>query len=183
MLLYGARRSAAAFSLSPPQPVSSRQRVIIGTHNHLRTVKPPVFARICPPGRMPAGSRHYRQFPEHLGQGRRRILVDAFNRMGLPCFEPLGAFYALFNRVSLFQMKVDKSKCVSCGKCAKACKMDVDVTKTPNHPECIRCGMCIRACPTNAVRFRCGFGTGKQGTVLPEKTNKQMNDIVKEKKS
>ena len=64
---------------------------------------------------------------------------------------PLGAFYALFNRVSLFQMKVDKSKCVSCGKCARACKMDVDVTKTPNHTECIRCGMCIRACPTNAV--------------------------------
>ena len=49
-----------------------------------------------------------------------------------------------FNRVSLFQMKVDKNKCVSCGKCAKVCKMDVDVTKTPNHTECIRCGMCIR---------------------------------------
>ena len=74
---------------------------------------------------------------------------------------PLGAFYALFNRVSLFQMKVDKSKCVSCGKCARACKMDVDVTKTPNHTECIRCGMCIRACPTNAVCFRYGFGDGK----------------------
>ena len=29
----------------------------------------------------------------------------------------------------LFQMKVDKNKCVSCGKCARACKMDVDVTK------------------------------------------------------
>ena len=77
---------------------------------------------------------------------------------------PLGAFYALFNKVSLFQMKVDKNKCVSCGKCAKACKMDVDVTKTPNHPECIRCGMCIRACPTNAVCFRCGFGNGKENT-------------------
>ncbi|MBS7058544.1 MAG: 4Fe-4S binding protein [Faecalibacterium prausnitzii] len=75
---------------------------------------------------------------------------------------PLGAFYALFNRVSLFQMKVDKSKCVSCGKCARACKMDVDVTKTPNHTECIRCGMCIRACPTNAVCFRYGFGSGKE---------------------
>ena len=77
---------------------------------------------------------------------------------------PLGAFYALFNRVSLFQMKVDKSKCVSCGKCARACKMDVDVTKTPNHTECIRCGMCIRACPTNAVCFRYGFGDGKETT-------------------
>ena len=96
---------------------------------------------------------------------------------------PLGAFYALLNKVSLVQMKVEQSKCISCGKCAKACKMDVDVTKSPNHTECIRCGMCVRACPTNAVHFRCGFGTGKQGTVLPEKTNKQMNDIVKEKKS
>ena len=88
---------------------------------------------------------------------------------------PLGAFYALFNRVSLFQMKVDKSKCVSCGKCARACKMDVDVTKTPNHTECIRCGMCIRACPTNAVCFRYGFGDGKEkenAATLRENNNK-----------
>ena len=74
---------------------------------------------------------------------------------------PLGAFYALLNKVSLFQMKVDTGKCVACGKCAKACKMAVDVTKTPNHTECIRCGMCVRACPTNAVRFRYGFGESK----------------------
>ena len=74
---------------------------------------------------------------------------------------PLGAFYALLNKVSLFQMKVDTGKCVTCGKCAKACKMAVDVTKTPNHTECIRCGMCVRACPTNAVRFRYGFGESK----------------------
>ena len=40
---------------------------------------------------------------------------------------PLGAFYALLNKVSFLGMKVDKNKCVSCGKCAKACKMDVDV--------------------------------------------------------
>ena len=42
---------------------------------------------------------------------------------------PLGAVYALFNKVSLLQMKVDEDKCVSCGKCERACKMDVDVTK------------------------------------------------------
>ena len=81
---------------------------------------------------------------------------------------PLGAFYALLNKVSLFQMKVDQNKCVSCGKCARACKMDVDVTKSPNHTECIRCGMCIRACPTDAIRFRYGFGEGKD----TEKTEK-----------
>ena len=89
---------------------------------------------------------------------------------------PLGAFYALLNKVSLLGMKVDKNKCVSCGKCAKACKMDVDVTKSPDHAECIRCGMCIRACPTNAVSFRYGFGKGQEcgcHAVNPE-DNKQI---------
>lgn len=71
---------------------------------------------------------------------------------------PLGAVYALMNHVSLFQMKVDKSKCVSCGACAKACKMDVDITKSPNHSECIRCGMCMKSCPTGAICYKYGFG-------------------------
>ena len=90
------------------------------------------------------------------------ILSVLFYRPFCKWLCPLGAFYALLNKVSLFGMKVDKHKCVSCGKCAKACKMDVDVTKSPDHAECIRCGMCIRACPTNAVSFRYGFGTGKE---------------------
>ncbi len=109
---------------------------------------------------------------------------------------PLGAFYALLNRVSLFQMKVDKDKCVSCGKCARACKMDVDVTKSPNHTECIRCGMCVKACPTGAVRFRYGFGDGKlvekpkvvlseanaDESVSENTVNENHNDNTKEEK-
>ena len=74
---------------------------------------------------------------------------------------PLGAIYALMNKESLVGMKVEQEKCVSCGKCEKACKMDVDVTKNPDHAECIRCGMCAKVCPTGAIRFRCGFGDGK----------------------
>ena len=95
---------------------------------------------------------------------------------------PLGAFYALLNKVSLFGMKVDKHKCVSCGKCAKACKMDVDVTKTPDHTECIRCGMCVRACPTKAVSFRYGFGREKDDDRPAEKAEpaKIISDIEKE---
>ncbi|WP_071705213.1 4Fe-4S binding protein [Murdochiella vaginalis] len=75
---------------------------------------------------------------------------------------PLGAFYALFNRISLLQIQVEEHRCISCGKCAKACKMDVDVLKTPAHTECIRCGMCINACPTGALHFRYGLGCGKK---------------------
>ena len=74
---------------------------------------------------------------------------------------PLGAIYALCNKVSFLQMKVDEDKCVSCGKCERACKMDVDVTKHPNHTECIRCGMCIKECPTEAIHYQYGFGNSK----------------------
>ena len=74
-------------------------------------------------------------------------------------------------------MKVDKDKCISCGKCAHACKMDVDVTKAPNHTECIRCGMCVKACPTNAISYRYGFGDGKQNCKL----NKEMENKKDEK--
>ena len=100
------------------------------------------------------------------------VLSVVFYRPFCKWLCPLGAFYALFNRVSLFQIKVDKNKCISCGKCAGACKMDVDVTKAPNHTECIRCGMCVRACSTSAVSFRYGFGDGKDKTkaaAMPQK--------------
>ena len=89
---------------------------------------------------------------------------------------PLGAFYALLNKVSLVGMQVDESRCISCGKCARACKMDVDVTKTPDHSECIRCGMCVDACPTKAVHFRCGFGAGK---TIENKTIKHNREEAK----
>ena len=51
---------------------------------------------------------------------------------------PLGAFYSIFNKVSLFRYRIDGDKCVHCGKCAKVCQMNVDPVKTPNSPECIQ---------------------------------------------
>lgn len=94
---------------------------------------------------------------------------------------PLGAFYALMNKVSLLGIKVDEHKCVSCGKCARVCKMDVDVTKTPDHTECIRCGKCITACPTDAIKFNYGFEMPKKITDGIEKPDdkKKINNNKK----
>lgn len=92
---------------------------------------------------------------------------------------PLGAFYALMNKVSLLGIKVDEHKCVSCGKCASVCKMDVDVTKTPNHTECIRCGKCITSCPTDAIKFNYGFEMPKKitdGIEKPDNKKKTNNN-------
>ena len=64
---------------------------------------------------------------------------------------PLGAFYSLFNSISFYQYSVDKAKCMKCGICTKACKMDITTYRNPNSPECIRCGECIKACPAKAI--------------------------------
>lgn len=68
---------------------------------------------------------------------------------------PLGAFYALFNRFSFYQMHLDGSRCVDCKQCERACPMDVEVTRNINSPECIRCGKCKSVCLTGAIS--CGF--------------------------
>ena len=47
---------------------------------------------------------------------------------------PLGAIYSLFNKISLLSIKVEDDKCIGCQQCTKACKMDVNVLKTPDHP-------------------------------------------------
>jgi ferredoxin-type protein NapH len=64
---------------------------------------------------------------------------------------PLGAFYAPFNRISFMRFAVDQKACISCGACARVCKMGVDPQHNPNSPECIRCGDCVRVCPTRAI--------------------------------
>ena len=69
---------------------------------------------------------------------------------------PLGAFYALFNRVSLTRMELDDGSCVACGRCERACPMQVQVLKNINSAECIRCGRCAQACPTGAIELRFG---------------------------
>ncbi len=66
---------------------------------------------------------------------------------------PLGAFYSIFNPISIFRYRVDKEKCVQCGKCAKVCQMQVNPVENVNDPECIRCGRCKKVCPTQAITY------------------------------
>jgi len=66
---------------------------------------------------------------------------------------PLGAFYALFNRISLWRIEVNPDRCVSCGRCRAVCPLAIDVPDRPNGGDCIRCLECRDACPTGALAF------------------------------
>ena len=64
---------------------------------------------------------------------------------------PLGALYALFNRFSIFGIKLERDKCVDCNRCIAHCEMDI---RHVGDPECISCGECIAVCPTDAIQWK-----------------------------
>ena len=64
---------------------------------------------------------------------------------------PLGAIYSFFNPISVFKYRLDKDKCVKCGKCKKVCGMNINPVENCNHLECIRCGRCKKVCPVKAI--------------------------------
>lgn len=56
---------------------------------------------------------------------------------------PLGATYALFNRISLVSVQVGEG-CVDCGQCRAVCPVDLDVRREANSEACIKCLECTQ---------------------------------------
>ena len=71
-------------------------------------------------------------------------------------FCPLGAIFALFNRLSLVHLTFDTGSCTECGLCESVCPVDLEVHSELDSPECIRCFECMK-CPQGAIRLRLGF--------------------------
>lgn len=66
---------------------------------------------------------------------------------------PLGAFYGLFNSLSLWRFERDGARCTGCGNCRDACPVGVEADINPNSTECIRCLECTKACQTGALTY------------------------------
>ena len=88
---------------------------------------------------------------------------------------PLGALYGLFNKISIFGVKVDNSKCINCDKCIRHCKMDVHHV---GDQECISCGECMDVCPTNAIQWK-GILRKEDSAGIPVTGNKKMRTITR----
>ena len=87
------------------------------------------------------------------------ILAFAFkdNRAFCKYICPITVFLKPMSYFSMLHVKCDTEKCVSCGKCKKACPMNVDMTdnskKRVNGTECILCMECIESCPKEALKL------------------------------
>ena len=68
---------------------------------------------------------------------------------------PITVFLKPMSYFALFRIKVDPSKCVSCGKCERVCPMNVQVSepsrKRKHGTECILCMKYVEKCPNKAL--------------------------------
>ena len=87
------------------------------------------------------------------------VLAFAFrdNRAFCKYLCPITVFLKPASYFSLLRIRVDKTKCVSCGTCSRVCPMNVDILdpsrKRLNGTECILCMECAAACKKDAIRF------------------------------
>jgi ferredoxin-type protein NapH len=70
---------------------------------------------------------------------------------------PLGLILGFFNKISLYQIKLDKNKCVTCRACQKSCPMGLKLPEEINSIDCIKCGECVPACPSKFGALSKGF--------------------------
>ena len=87
---------------------------------------------------------------------------------------PLGAIYGLFNKFSIFGIKLEKNKCINCGKCITTCKMDIHHV---GDMECIHCGECISVCPTKAISYKGSKIILPDSEIESAKTEEEKNNI------
>ncbi len=126
----------------------------------------PAFCKlICPAGFMEAGIPAVFIFPSLQGLIGTLFYIKlsffvfftglstVYYRFFCRAICPLGALYSLSNRFSFLQIAFDESLCIDCGKCERACKMEIDIKENQQNLECIRCKECVEVCPTNALRF------------------------------
>lgn len=70
---------------------------------------------------------------------------------------PITVFLKPASYFSLFRIRVEKEKCIGCGKCEKVCPMNVEVPhnswRKKHATECILCMKCVEKCPQNALRL------------------------------
>ena len=68
---------------------------------------------------------------------------------------PVGAFFSLLSRHSLFKFAIDRQKCTTCGKCQRMCRshcMDPAMGKI-DGARCVSCFDCMDVCPENAIEY------------------------------
>lgn len=64
---------------------------------------------------------------------------------------PMGGLLSLFNRLSLFGLRLSGERCTQCGICARSCPMGIQPHREINAGDCVKCAECVSGCPSGAL--------------------------------
>jgi ferredoxin-type protein NapH len=83
------------------------------------------------------------------------FLTRRRTQCGLFC--PMGAFQGLFNKLNVFEIKIDREKCSDCAHCTRTCPtFSIDkasLARGGTRITCSKCGKCVDDCPKGAAGF------------------------------
>jgi ferredoxin-type protein NapH len=82
---------------------------------------------------------------------------------------PLGAFYALFQKIKVVKLRLSEENCTKCEACHSVCPMGIKFNEAPQDAECIYCLKCMKeACKFEAISIEiAGIPLGGQESVKP----------------
>ncbi len=82
---------------------------------------------------------------------------------------PFGAMQSLTNKINVFDVRIDKEKCVKCKRCIQVCPTlsmsEESLEQGCARITCMKCGKCIDNCPKGAISYHI------KGTDIPGKRN------------
>jgi len=83
------------------------------------------------------------------------ILAWKYGRTYCNTICPVGTILGFLSKFSLFKVRIDESKCNSCGLCAMKCKASCIDSKehTVDHSRCVDCFNCLQSCKHGALSF------------------------------
>jgi len=69
---------------------------------------------------------------------------------------PFGLLSWLLERVSIFRVKIDRSRCTNCGACVSVCPLDAAKGRIAGKTfpaDCFSCARCLNICPFDAIHY------------------------------
>jgi ferredoxin-type protein NapH len=87
------------------------------------------------------------------------IVLPLLTKKRIQCalFCPFGAMQSFFNKINIFEVRVDPAKCSKCKRCIRECSTfsldDNSLESGKPLMSCTKCGQCVDGCPKGAISY------------------------------
>lgn len=73
-------------------------------------------------------------------------------------FCPLGAFLAIFRKISPFKLKRNENTCINCNACNRTCiaGLEIESQAEIKSADCVSCLRCVSSCPNGSLQANIG---------------------------